>query len=212
MSVAANLLWVALWLTLVLVAAKTARRIWPLQQELSRKLVHIGAGLAVPLAWVLQIPRHWALPAAGLATLIALINHRFRLVPEVEDVGRRSIGTIAYGLSITLLVWLWWPQRADLVSACVLVMVLGDGAAGLLGSSFSSPRWQVMGQTKSLIGTSVMAIVSLLVLCLLLRDLSWPTMIALSAAATLLEQISWGGLDNFSVPMGLAAMAYWLGA
>ena len=47
MSAAANLLWVALWLTLVLVAAKTARRIWPLQQELSRKLVHIGAGLAV---------------------------------------------------------------------------------------------------------------------------------------------------------------------
>ena len=82
----------------------------------------------------------------------------------------------------------------------------------LLGSSFSSPRWQVMGQTKSLIGTSVMAIVSLLVLGLLLRDLSWPTLIALSAAATLLEQISWGGLDNFSVPMGLAAMAYWLGA
>ena len=212
MSAAANLLWVALWLALVLVAAKTARRIWPLQQELSRKLVHIGAGLAVPLAWVLQIPRHWALPAAGLATLIALINHRFRLVPEVEDVGRRSIGTIAYGLSITLLVWLWWPQRADLVSACVLVMVLGDGAAGLLGSSFSSPRWQVMGQTKSLIGTSVMAIVSLLVLGLLLRDLSWPTLIALSAAATLLEQISWGGLDNFGVPMGLAAMANWLGA
>ena len=212
MSVAANLLWVALWLALVVGVAKTARRIWPLQKELSRKLVHIGAGLAVPLAWVLQIPRQWALPAAGLATLIALINHRFRLVPEVEDVGRRSIGTIAYGLSITLLVWIWWPDRADLVSACVLVMVLGDGAAGLLGSSLSSPRWQVMGQTKSLIGTSVMAIVSLVVLSLMLRDLSWPALIALSVTATLLEQISWGGIDNFSVPIGVAALAYGLGA
>ncbi|OUW25782.1 MAG: dolichol kinase [Synechococcus sp. TMED169] len=212
MSAAANLLWVALWLALVLIAAKTARRIWPVQRELSRKLVHIGAGLAVPLAWVLQIPRQWALPAAGLATLIALINHRFRLLPEVEDVGRRSIGTIAYGLSITLLVWMWWPQRADLVSACVLVMVLGDGAAGLLGSSLPSPRWQVAGQTKSLVGTSVMAVVSLLVLGLMLRDLSWPALFALSAAATLLEQISWGGIDNFSVPIGVAALAYGLGA
>ena len=212
MSAAANLLWVALWLALVLIAAKTARRIWPVQRELSRKLVHIGAGLAVPLAWVLQIPRQWAVPAAGLATLIALINHRFRLLPEVEDVGRRSIGTIAYGLSITLLVWMWWPQRADLVSACVLVMVLGDGAAGLLGSSLPSPRWQVAGQTKSLVGTSVMAIVSLLVMGLMLRDLSWPALFALSAAATLLEQISWGGIDNFSVPIGVAALAYGLGA
>jgi|TARA_B100001741_G_scaffold211087_1_gene174654 phytol kinase len=212
LSAAANLLWVALWLALVLIAAKTARRIWPVQRELSRKLVHIGAGLAVPLAWVLQIPRQWALPAAGLATLIALINHRFRLLPEVEDVGRRSIGTIAYGLSITLLVWMWWPQRADLVSACVLVMVLGDGAAGLLGSSLPSPRWQVAGQTKSLVGTSVMAIVSLLVMGLMLRDLSWPALFALSAAATLLEQISWGGIDNFSVPIGVAALAYGLGA
>jgi phytol kinase len=212
LSAAANLLWVALWLALVLIAAKTARRIWPVQRELSRKLVHIGAGLAVPLAWVLQIPRQWALPAAGLATLIALINHRFRLLPEVEDVGRRSIGTIAYGLSITLLVWMWWPQRADLVSACVLVMVLGDGAAGLLGSSLPSPRWQVAGQTKSLVGTSVMAIVSLLVMGLMLRDLSWPALFALSTAATLLEQISWGGIDNFSVPIGVAALAYGLGA
>ena len=61
MSAAANLLWVALWLALVLIAAKTARRIWPVQRELSRKLVHIGAGLAVPLAWVLQIPRQLSL-------------------------------------------------------------------------------------------------------------------------------------------------------
>ena len=47
---------------------------------------------------------------------------------------------------------------------------------------------------------------------LMLRDLSWPALFALSAAATLLEQISWGGIDNFSVPIGVAALAYGLGA
>ena len=53
-----------------------------------------------------------------------------------------------------------------------------------------------------------MAAMSFLVLTLLLKGLSWPALIALGGAATLLEQLSWGGLDNLTVPLGVA----WLGS
>ncbi|RCL55153.1 MAG: dolichol kinase [Synechococcus sp. MED-G71] len=212
MSPAFGILLAGLWLAAVLAAALGARRIWPQQRELSRKLVHMGAGLTVPLAWWLQIPRPMALLAAALATAAAIINHRAHLLPAVEDVGRRSAGTIAYGLSITVLIAWGWPERADLVSAAVLVMALGDGAAGLVGSSLSSPRWQLLGQSKSLLGTAVMAAMSLLVLALLLDGLSWPALLALSGAATALEQLSWGGLDNLTVPLGVAGLGAGLGA
>lgn len=197
---------------MVLAGALGARRLWPQQRELSRKIVHIGAGFTVPLAWWLEIPRQFALPAAALATLFALVNHRSQLLPAVEDVDRRSAGTIAYGVSITLLIALGWPQQAQLISAAVLVMALGDGIAGLVGANLPSQRWRLFGQTKSLLGTAAMAMVSLLVLASLLRGVPWPSLLAIAGAATALEQLSWGGLDNLSVPLGVALLGFKLGA
>ena len=88
---------------MVTAMALVVRRHWPEQREWSRKVVHIGTGPVVLLAWWLQIDRAIALPAAALVTLATALNHRFRLLPAVEDVGRHSYGTIAYGGSITLL-------------------------------------------------------------------------------------------------------------
>ena len=207
-----SLLLAGLWLAVVLAGALGARRLWPQQRELSRKIVHIGAGFTVPLAWWLEIPRQFALPAAALATLFALVNHRSQLLPAVEDVDRRSAGTIAYGVSITLLIALGWPQQAQLISAAVLVMALGDGIAGLVGANLPSQRWRLFGQTKSLLGTAAMAMVSLLVLASLLRGVPWPSLLAIAGAATALEQLSWGGLDNLSVPLGVALLGFKLGA
>lgn len=200
-----------LWFALVLALAVQVRRRWPQQREASRKLVHIGAGGLVPLAAALGIPLAQALPTALAMTVLTAINHRLRLIPAVEDVGRRSLGTVAYGASISLLLLLYWRQRPDLVVAGVLVMALGDGMAGLIGPLLPSPRWQVWGQTKSLLGTLTMAVLAVLVLRLSLPDLAWPPLLATAAAATALEQISWGGLDNLTVPLGSAWLAGLLG-
>ena len=88
-------------MAVVLLVAVAARRQWPNQQELSRKIVHIGSGFVLPLAWFVQIPTVVAVTVAATTTLIAFINHRWRLIPAVEDVDRTSYGTVAYGLSIT---------------------------------------------------------------------------------------------------------------
>ncbi|MEY3767872.1 MAG: hypothetical protein RLZZ11_942, partial [Cyanobacteriota bacterium] len=88
---------VVLWLAVVVVTALAVRHRWPQQREWSRKVVHIGTGPVVLLAWGLDIDRWVALPAAIAVTAATAINHRFRLLPAVEDVGRHSYGTIAYG-------------------------------------------------------------------------------------------------------------------
>lgn len=198
------------WLGAVFIFASLISKRWPQQQELSRKVVHIGAGFALPIAWVTEIPVSLALAAAALASSLALINHRWRLLGSIEDVGRFSYGTVAYGASITILLAFFWPQRADLVCAAVLTMALADGLAGLLGANFSSHRWQIFGQTKSIIGTATMALVTLLVLALLLPNLPWHVVIAIATSATLLEQFSWAGLDNLTVPLLVGLMGAWL--
>jgi phytol kinase len=205
---------VLLWLLLLAGLALQVRSRWPDQPEWSRKLVHIGAGLAVPIAWGLGIDRWIAIGAAGLATVLAALNHRRRLLPGIEDVGRSSIGTIAYGASISLLLLLYWPEQAAAATAGVLVMAFADGLAGLLGSSLDSPHWRVFGQRRSLVGTLTMGITSLAMLLALMvtcRAIGQPApgfaaVNGLALVAMLLEQIAVLGLDNFTVPIGMALL------
>jgi len=195
---------------MVTAGAVLCRRLWPTQRELSRKIVHIGTGAVVPLAWFFQIPFVVALPVAAVITVVTTINHQWHLIPAVEDVDRNSYGTIAYGMAITTLLLLFWPTRADAVCAGVLVMALGDGLAGLIGRNVDSPKWALFGQTKSTVGTMTMAVVTGLVLIGLARwsgtDLSLPATLGMVAMATGLEQLSWRGLDNLSVPLSVGVL------
>ena len=195
---------------MVVAGAVLCRRLRPNQRELSRKIVHIGTGAVVPLAWFFEIPFVVALPVAAVITVVTTINHQWRFIPAVEDVDRNSYGTIAYGIAITTLLLLFWPTRADAVSAGVLVMALGDGLAGLIGRNVESPKWVLFGQTKSSVGTMTMAVVSGLVLIGLARwsgaDLSLPAALGMVAMATGLEQLSWRGLDNLSVPLSVGVL------
>ena len=197
-------------MAVVLAAAVLARRQWPDQRELSRKIVHIGIGAVVPLAWWFAIPAAIALPFAAIVTLATAINQQWRLIPAVEDVDRDSYGTTAYGVSITTLLLLFWEQQPEAVCAGVLVMACGDGLAGLVGRSVASPRWSVLGQTKSLVGTTTMLAVSFGVL-LALAATTGPvvhgsTALLLAAVATGLEQISPAGIDNLSVPLTVGCL------
>ncbi|HCO76570.1 MAG: diacylglycerol/polyprenol kinase family protein [Synechococcus sp.] len=198
------------WMAMVIAGAVLCRRLRPNQRELSRKIVHIGTGAVVPLAWFFEIPFVVALPVAAVITVVTTINHQWRFIPAVEDVDRNSYGTIAYGIAITTLLLLFWPTRADAVSAGVLVMALGDGLAGLIGRNVASPKWVLFGQTKSSVGTMTMAVVSGLVLIGLARwsgaDLSLPAALGMVAMATGLEQLSWSGLDNLSVPLSVGVL------
>lgn len=196
---------ISIWMAMVLLAAVLARRRWPEQRETSRKIVHIGTGAVIPLAWVFQVPWLVAVPFAAMVTAITAINHQWRIIPAVEDVDRSSFGTVAYGLAITILLLLFWPIRTDAVTAGVLVMAFGDGLAGLIGRSLKSAQWSVLGQTKSMAGTLTMALVSALVLIGLstisATSVPWGAVIGLSLLATGLEQLSPLGIDNLTVPL-----------
>ena len=201
---------IGIWLVVILITAVACRKRWPDQQELSRKIIHIGTGAVVPLAWWFAIPKPVAIAAAGVVTIVIAINHRWRWLAAMEDVDRTSYGTVAYAGAITLLLTLFWPQRSDAVCAAVLVMALGDGFAGLVGRGLASPQWTVFGQRKSIAGTVTMAVVSLLVLLavgLFRGNTPSPvTLMLIGTSAVLLEQFSAAGLDNLSVPISVGLL------
>ena len=198
----------------VLGSALACRQRWPNQRELSRKIVHIGTGPVLPLAWLLQVPASIAVPFAVVVTLIAFINHRWNLLPAVEDVGRNSYGTVAYGIAICLLLILFWTNNPAAACAGVLVMAFGDGLAGLIGRAVPSPSWTILDQRKSIIGTTTMALTSAVVLFALVlithNQLTPLRLVAVCMLAVGLEQMSKWGIDNLTVPLGVALSWTWM--
>ena len=209
-----SLLIIGTWMLLIVSAALICRRRWPERRELSRKIVHIGTGPVIVLAWWLAVPAFIAVPVALGVTVITAVNHRLQLLPAVEDVDRNSYGTVAYGLAISVLLILFWPDQAVAVCAGVLVMAFADGLAGLVGRGMNSPSWTIWQQRKSTAGTLTMALVSALVLLVLVlasQSAMHPLrLIAVSALAVGLEQLSRWGLDNLSVPVAVGLCWGWM--
>ncbi len=199
---------------LVLSAAVICRKRWPDRRELSRKIVHIGTGPIVVMAWWLAIPASIAVPVALGVTVVTAINHRMQLLPAVEDVDRNSYGTVAYGLAISLLLLLFWPDQAVAVCAGVLVMAFADGLAGLIGRGVPSTSWTIWQQRKSVAGTATMGLVTASVLLLLVLLSQSPLhplrLIAVCALAVGLEQFGRWGIDNFSVPLAVGLCWAWM--
>ena len=240
LGTATSIIFIFGWISLVISTAVICRNIFPSQKELSRKIIHIGSGTVIPWAWVLGISSKLAIPIASIITLGLLMNHQWRLIPAMEDVNRQSYGTIAYGLSITLLLIFLWPENAAAVCAGVLVMSFGDGLAGLIGPQWQSPDWAVFGQRKSIAGTLTMALAGLfdnfskiyfelsvdpLFTIIISIDLSWIRFPNLSTISGIyvhpllligiawlgccLEQIGPWGIDNLTVPIGVAYAWLW---
>ncbi len=201
------------WLFLVLSTSLISAKIFPSETELSRKIVHIGSGPIVPLAWWLKVPTNTATPIAFAITIALIINYRFNLINSIENIGRKSFGTIAYGCSITILLFFLWSDCPSGVTAGVLVMAFGDGLASLIGRKLKSPSWKVLGQKKSLAGTLTMGFVGGLILYSLNQiigiQLSYIDIIEITSLAVILEQISPLGVDNISVPIAVAISWQW---
>jgi len=176
----------------------------PKNNELKRKIIHIGIGPLIPIARFLEIDQNLALFFTGIISILVLTNYMFKILPTIEDVERKSYGTLFYCLSLFILISLFWDKDPYSLIAGFFIMTFGDGLAGLIGKTFNSRSWFFLKQKKSLIGTLTMFLTSLIIVSSLgythqnSLNLNYFTIALL---ATFLEQISILGIDNFIVPI-----------
>jgi len=203
-------LWVTSWLGLVLLAAELVHYWFPNAKEWSRKVVHIGCGQVILIAYALRVPTHWGIIAAIIAAVVTLLSYRIPLLESISSVGRQSWGTFFYAVSIGTLMALFWDTRPELAVLGILIMAWGDGLAALVGMTLGHHPFRVAGATKSWEGTLAMGFISTLVALLSLWPLAaqWWIAPVVGLSATLLELVAWRGLDNLTVPIGSALIAY----
>jgi phytol kinase len=173
-------------------------------KEIVRKIIHIGIGPLIPIAQFLGIDQNSALIFTGLVTFTVYINYICKLFPSIEDVERKSYGTLFYCLSLFILICLFWNKNSYALITGFFVMTFGDGLAGLIGKSFNSRSWIIFKQKKSLLGTLTMFLTSLIIVCIMgyAQNNSFNlNYFAIAFLATILEQVSVRGIDNLIVPI-----------
>ena len=186
------------------------------QTELTRKVVHIGTGNVILIAWALNIPAWVGIAASLFFGGVALLSYVLPLLPGINSVGRRSFGTFFYAVTIGLLVaWFWPLAQPQFAALGILIMTWGDGLAGLVGKAWGRHGYELAGMTKSWEGSLTMASVSTVIALMILWGTTtgpWPWLLSIAISvglvAALLESFSPWGIDNLTVPLGTAGMAW----
>ena len=199
------------------------------RQEVTRKTIHIGAGM---WAWgILALFDHWYLGVIPFATFIVL-NYVFyrRESFKAMDTADSTPGTVYFALSITVLfVFLWrtggGQDHVPVALAATMAMTLGDAAASLAGLRWGKHQYVFWGHVRTWEGTAAMAVVTLLSILATLsfvpgsalspNSAPWPAgqLLVISVIGTFIattaEALSPAGTDNLSVPLlsGLAMFA-----
>jgi len=216
------LLWVQIasvvtWLSLILSIAWAVNFFAKDDPEIVRKIVHIGTGNVILLAWWLNIPASVGITASILASAVTLLSYRFPILPAINSVGRKSFGTFFYSVSIGILIaWFWYLQQPQYAALGILVMAWGDGLAALIGQRFGKHKYKIFGKQKSWEGSLAMALASYFVSSFILYSVqgniwqTWVVSLVVALIATALETFSFVGIDNLTVPLGSAVVAFFL--
>ncbi len=204
-----------LYLVVLVAIAETLNRFITDDPELTRKVVHIGSGNVILLAWWLNISRWVIILAAVIASAIAITSYILPILPSINSIGRKSLGTLFYAISIGVLAGIFWESQPQYTAIGILVMAWGDGMAAIIGQRWGIHQYQVLAISKSWEGSLAMAATSYLVTSLILLFSSgnhWQTWLISAIAAlvaTSLEAFSKWGIDNLTVPLGTAIVCYY---
>lgn len=213
---------------LLIIIEKTGQRLrWP--QWLTRKLVHIGAGMWI---WgILALFEHWYFGIIPFATFIVL-NYLFyrRETFKAMDKSESTPGTVYFAASITVLFVLLWRNEgpvdhAPIAVAAVMAMTWGDALASLIGIKWGKNKYRLWNQEKSWQGSAAMFSASFVVIALTLILLPASVLSPFSAPigkeqalcaaffsaliATFAEALSPAGTDNLSAPL-VTAVFLWV--
>ena len=217
---------VYIYVAVIFVVAELVLKTRP---EVSRKFLHIMVGnmiFAMPFfsdPWVMV----WFLTLPITVVLFFLTEYSpIKIQNSVTESGH-ALGLFFYALIWTILIAIYSmlsPANDPkffiwIVALAIVPMVYGDGFAALIGQKFGKVKYTVFGGTKSLEGSLTMFVVTTVMrvfvwMVFLTIGYSMPNfnlvaILGISAVATICEALSYGGIDNLTVP-ALTSILYYL--
>jgi len=181
--------------------------------EISRKLVHISLGLTtLTFPFIFNTPAIvWAMCLISIVSLLALRYTKLKdnLGESLHGVDRKSYGEILFPLSVAILFQLSHTTSVFYIIS-VLVLTLADALAAVIGVYYGKAHYSASEGIKSFEGSFFFFITAFLCIqipLLLMSDFPNANIILVAAfialLITLCEAVSWQGLDNLFIPLGV---------
>jgi len=217
-----------LYILLLILGSREIMKRLNLSTRFTRRVIHIFAGDAFLLMPLFSSPWYPALLPIGLSFII-IYSFKYqkessitKSMVEEDDTTLHTYGPLYYIISILILVFAFWDQRAITMSV-VMVMTWGDGAASLIPKMLTKVHLHPIsdksyeGSTAMLLFAFIGSIVAFslsnklgMIILTPCEILFYSTFSAI--IGTVVEALTLGPLrsfDNFTVPL-LTALALYL--
>lgn len=204
-----------LWVSIFLVFSELLARVGKLSKENARKLIHIGVGNVVffiPLfdnfIIAIIIPATFIIGNYFLSPLSPISKIKLKTF----EAGH-SLGTIFYPISLTIVIFLFFDINWKII-ACFMPLVYGDGFAAVFGPKSKSGKYTIFGNTKSLLGSGIISLFSIISvfggILIMGGDLMLAIYVSLitGIVAPIIENLSPKGTDNLFIPIILSILFF----
>jgi phytol kinase len=204
---------VVLGSAVVLLSLVAVCRRFAVGSEVLRKLAHIGTGLlAISFPWLFSSAKPVFLVCGAALLLLIAVSAipavRASLGASLYSVDRESHGEFYFPIAVAVLFFLAQGNKLFYVVP-LLVLTLADAVAAVLGSTYGKMPYEGMGGKKSVEGSVAFFTVAffavhvpLLLYSQLGRSQTLFVSLDIALVVTLLEAVSWRGLDNLIIPLG----------
>lgn len=190
------------------------QKLFRFEVEISRKLIHFLIGFVWLILYRYHRGTYHFVVVPFSFVIINYLSYRFRIFKmfEREETGKNHFGTIYYAVSITLmaLISLIWEETLLPYGLAVFCLSFGDGAAALVGGGIKKYNPKITKE-KSLMGTlgaMVFSFVGSILFLWIFPEMGLtPVQVGVIAFAAGLLELVGNGLDNFSLPLGVMALA-----
>lgn len=180
--------------------------------EITRKIVHFGTGI-LTLLFPLVLDSHWwVLLLCGSFAVILIISMRFNLLQSVNAIDRKSVGSIAYPISVYGCYWAftYFDYQYAYFYIPILILAICDPIAALCGKRWPYGKYTIGKSTKTLVGSATFFLSAFLVimgLSIMEHNMTRIVLRCLIIAlfSTGAEAVSGRGYDNITIPVSVMA-------
>ena len=181
--------------------------IW--KNHINRKIIHIAVGIAVSLTPYIFNSSLMPSTLALIFLIINLYSYNNNTLNSFHLIGRDSYGTIFFPLSYLFLAGLFWDY-SNHITASFLILAIADPIASIIGSNNKKNKsYNVLGDKKSLVGSTAMFLCSAIIISLLSQlifthlspGFKLIAILSTSLTITIAEGLSYKGSDNLTIPI-----------
>ena len=193
-----NLLFFLLMSCTLVGVVEMFKRRFSLPTNVSRRVTHIGASLIAAASPLFLNQLTIVIACLFFAGLI-FFGRKTTLLSSIHDVERRSFGDVFLPLGEAVSAIVFLPHSIAAFQFGILVMGISDAFAGLGGEKFGKHKIHFFGNHKSIEG-SIIFFICTLILALLFAPVFSHQVIIVSAILTIVEFLAIYGFDNLVLP------------